>query len=38
MSGKTEAGPTKYPTTSDLQSGYFIVSFVFWSRKVGMGH
>ena len=23
MSGKTEMGPAKYPTTSDLQSGYF---------------
>ena len=27
MSGKTEVGPTKYPSTSDLQSGYFLVSF-----------
>ena len=25
MSGKTEVGPTKYPATSDLQSGYFFV-------------
>ena len=27
MSGKTEVGPTKYPATSDLQSGNFLVSF-----------
>ena len=42
MSGKTEVGPTKYPSTSDLQSGYFLVSFVFlsffWSHKVRIGH
>ena len=29
MSGKTEAGPAKYPTTSDLQSGYFLVIFFY---------
>ena len=27
MSGKTEVGPTKYPATSDLQSGYFFGQF-----------
>ena len=29
--GKTEVGPAKYPTTSDLQSGYFLASFVFFN-------
>ena len=42
MSGKTEAGPAKYPTTSDLQSRYFlsVLSFdlFFWSCKVRIGH
>ena len=30
--GKTEAGPTKYPDTSDLLSGYFlsVLFFVFF--------
>ena len=28
MSGKTGVGSTKYPATSDLQSGYFFISFV----------
>ena len=31
MSGKTEAGPVKYPTTSDLQSGYFLSLLFFLS-------
>ena len=30
MSGKTEVGPAKYPTTSDLQSGYFFGQFCFF--------
>ena len=29
MSGKTEGCPAKYPTTSDLQSGYFFGQFCF---------
>ena len=29
MSGKIELGPTKYPATSDLQSGYFFGQFFF---------
>ena len=29
MSGKTEVGPTKYPATSDLQSGYSQYGFFF---------
>ena len=29
MSGKTEVGPTKYPATSDLPSGYFFGQFCF---------
>ena len=29
MSGKTEVGLTKYPATSDLQSGYFFGQFYF---------
>ena len=42
ISGKTEVGLTKYPATSDIQSGYFFGQFcflfVFWSRKVKIGH
>ena len=30
MSGETDVGPTKYPVTSDLQSGYFFVQFRFF--------
>ena len=29
MSGKTKVGPTKYPATSDLQSGNFFGQFSF---------
>ena len=29
MSGKTEVGPAKYPTTSDLQSDFFSGQFCF---------
>ena len=36
MSGKTEVGPTKYPATSDLQSGYFFGQFCFFGRFFGL--
>ena len=36
MSGKTEVGPSKYPTTSDLQPGYFLVSLDFWLTIRGL--
>ena len=29
MSGKNEVGPSKYPATSDLQSGYFFGQLFF---------
>ena len=32
MSGETDVGLTKYPATSDLQSGYFFGQFCFFGR------
>ena len=32
MSGQTEVGPAKYPTTSDLQSGYFLGQVCFFGH------
>ena len=38
MSGKTEVDPTKYPATSDLQSGYFFKQFYFLVVFLAIDH